>query len=576
MILQALKEYYDRKASDPESNIPLPGWEWKEIPFIFVLDEIGNLIQIEDTREGQQNRGKKILVPQGEKKTSGIKANLLWDSATYVFGIQNLDELSDKKKEKVQQRLPEQRTAFLSRIKNELPETVNREAILSFLENCTKENLEKHPAWSDILKTNSNISFRFNNEMNLYCRSPEVIRAVNALLNSKEADGRCLITGEKDKICELHNSIKGVQGAQSSGSNIVSFNQASFCSYNKIQGENAPIGYTAMFAYTTALNSLLSKDSRQRLVLGSNATFVFWSSQKTDFENDFSLFFSEAPKDNPDTGTESIRALLVSPLNGGYRNDSGNETFYVLGISPNAGRLMIQLWLPGTVSYFKDKIAQHFEDFSIQKSEREPRYYSLWRVLANISTQDKTENIAPPLVHQMMYAILTGSPYPESLLQSAIRRIRSDVGGRVTAVRAAAIKAYLNRSFRYYPNNKEKELTMGLDIEQPSIGYQLGRLFATLEKIQEEANPGLNATIRERYYGSACSNPVAVFPTLMRLKNHHLAKIGNQGRLVFFERITGEIVGKITDFPAHLNLHEQGRFAVGYYHQRQDFFTKKD
>ncbi len=576
MILQALKEYYDRKASDPESNIPLPGWEWKEIPFIFVLDDRGTLIQIDDTREGPQGRGKKFLVPQAEKKTSGIKANLLWDSPAYVFGIQNFEELPDQKKKKAQQRLPEQRAAFINRIRSEIPDTPKRIALLAFLENFSQANLEKYPAWSDILNANSNISFKFLDDNDLYCRSSEVIQAVSALLGSKEANGICLITGEKDRICELHNSIKGVQGAQSSGGNIVSFNQAPFRSYNKIQGNNAPVGYNAMFAYTTALNSLLSRESRQRLALGSNATFVFWSSQKTDFENDFSLFFSEPPKDDPDAGTESIRALLMSPLNGGYRNDIGNETFYILGLSPNASRLAIQLWLPGTVSYFKNKIAQHFEDFNIQKSDREPRYYSLWRVLTNISTQDKTENIPPPLVHQFMYAILTGSPYPESLLQSALRRIRSDVEGRVTPVRAALIKAYINRYLRYYPNISEKELTMGLDIEQPSIGYQLGRLFATLEKIQEEANPGLNATIRERYYGSACSNPVAVFPTLMRLKNHHLVKLGNQGRIVFFERLTGEIVGKVNDFPAHLNLHEQGRFAVGYYHQRQDFFAKKD
>lgn len=576
MILLALKEYYDRKAADPESNIAPPGWEWKEIPFVLVLDETGSLVQIEDTREGQQNRGKKFLVPQAEKKTSGIKANLLWDTPAYVFGIQDLEGLFEKEKERKRQRLPQQRTAFLDRIRNDLPDTAKQKALISFLENATEEHLSEYSHWPEILKTNANISFRFLDELDLYCRSQEAIQAVNAKLHSRETNGICLVTGENDEICELHNPIKGVQGAQTTGGNIVSFNLAPFCSYNKKQGTNAPIGYMSMFAYTTALNSLLSKESRQRLVLGSAATFVFWSSEKTDFENDFSIFFSEPPKDNPDVGTENIRALLLSPLSGGYRNDTGNEKFYILGLSPNASRLAIQLWLPGTVSSFKDKIAQHFEDFNVEKRESEPRYYSLWRVLTNIVPQDKTDNIPPPLVHQFMYAILTGTPYPQSLLQSAIRRIRSDAEDRVTPVRAALIKAYLNRYIRYYSKNTEKELTMALDIEQPSIGYQLGRLFAVLEKIQEEANPGINATIRERYYGSACSSPVTVFPTLMRLKNHHLAKLGNEGRVVYFERLVGGIVGKIDDFPSHLDLHEQGRFAVGYYHQRQDFFTKKD
>jgi CRISPR-associated protein Csd1 len=576
MILQALKEYYDRKASDPESDIAPPGWEWKEIPFILILDEKGNLLQIDDTREGQPKRGKKFLVPQAEKKASGIKANLLWDSPAYVLGKLDVEGLSDKEKKRKQERLPEQKAAFIERIRKEIPDNPKRNALLSFLEHVSEEDLSRYPSWPEILKTNANLSFKFHNENDLYCRSPEIIQAIDAKLASKPPDGICLVTGEEDVICTLHNSIKGVQGAQSSGANIVSFNLDAFCSYNKEQGKNAPVGYQAMFAYTTALNTLLSRESRQRLVLGEAVTYVFWSSQKTDFEADFSIFFSEPAKDDPDAGTETIRSLLMSPLSGSYRNDTGNEKFYILGLSPNASRLAIQLWLPGTVSYFKKTIAQHFEDFDIKKSDREPRYYSLWRIVTNIVPQDKSENIPPPLVHQFMYAILTGSPYPETLLQSAIRRIRSDVSGRVTPVRAALIKAYLNRYIRYYSRNKEKELTMGLDMDQPSIGYQLGRLFATLEKIQEEANPGINATIRERYYGSACSNPVAVFPTLMRLKNHHLAKLENEGRAKFFERLIGEIVGKFNDFPAHLNIHEQGRFAVGYYHQRQDFYSKKD
>jgi len=171
---------------------------------------------------------------------------------------------------------------------------------------------------------------------------------------------------------------------------------------------------------------------------------------------------------------------------------------------------------------------------------------------------------------------LAGTPYPATLLQAAVRRIGSDAANRVKPVRAALIKAYLNRYYWFYPNKNHKEVTMDLDVSQPSIGYQLGRLFATLEKIQEEANPGINATIRERFYGAACATPVTVFANLLRLKNHHLAKLENKGRAVNFERLLGDIVSKLNDFPAHLDLHEQGRFAIGYYHQRQAFFTKKE
>ena len=175
-----------------------------------------------------------------------------------------------------------------------------------------------------------------------------------------------------------------------------------------------------------------------------------------------------------------------------------------------------------------------------------------------------------------MRSIIEGTPYPSTLLQAALRRIKSDTEFRVKPVRAALIKAYLNRYYRFYPDQKVKEFFMSLDISQPSIGYQLGRLFAILEKIQETANPGLNTTIRERYYGAACATPVSVYPILLKLKNHHLAKIDQKGRVVYFEKLLGEVMGKLNDFPGNLDLHEQGRFAIGYYHQRQAFFASKD
>ena len=219
---------------------------------------------------------------------------------------------------------------------------------------------------------------------------------------------------------------------------------------------------------------------------------------------------------------------------------------------------------------------QYFDDFKIIKPPNEPEYYSIWRILVNIATQDKSENIPPNLAGDFMRSILEGTPYPTTLLQAALRRIRSDAEYRVKPVRAALIKAYLNRYYRFYPSEQYKEVGVTLDKHQPSLGYQLGRLFAVLEKIQEEANPNLNATIRERYYGAACAQPVTVFANLLRLKNHHLAKMENKGRVVNFEKMLSEILSNVEDFPANLDLHEQGRFAIGYYHQRQWFYNKKD
>jgi len=569
VILQALKEYYDRKAADPDSDIASEGWEFKEIPFIVVLDSDGSFISIEDTREGEgrQKRAKAFLVPQGVKRASNIAANLLWDTAGYVFGI-------DKKGNP--ERALKQKKAFIERLNNELGDIPVVKSVLKFLNDITIDRLEKESCWEEIVESNPNITFRLINETNLVCRHPDVVEKINALLKTKkdDASGVCLVTGERTKIQQLHTSIKGVYGTQTTGGNIVSFNLDAFRSYGKKQGLNAPVGVEAEFAYTTALNTLLHKDSKQRILIGDSTT-VFWSEKKSAFESDFAFFFKEPDKDDPDVGTQKVKALFESVETGAYREDDSDTRFYILGLAPNAARIAIRFWQVGTISDFAARIRQYFEEFSIIKPPNEPEYYSIWRILVNIATQDKTENIPPNLAGDFMRSILEGTPYPATLLQAAIRRIRSDPEYRVKPVRAAIIKAYLNRYNRFYPNPNQKEVSFKLDPIHPSIGYQLGRLFATLEKIQEEANPGINTTIRERYYGAACAAPVTVFANLLRLKNHHLAKLENKGR-VKFERLLGEIMEKLNDFPAHLDLHEQGRFAIGYYHQRQAFFQSKD
>jgi len=256
--------------------------------------------------------------------------------------------------------------------------------------------------------------------------------------------------------------------------------------------------------------------------------------------------------------------------------DDGSCNFYVLGLAPNAARIAIRFWHAGTIQEYAERIRQHFLDIAIVKSPREPEHYSLWRLFTSIAVQDKAENIPPNVAGDFMRAVLTGSLYPTTLLQATLRRIHADASRRVTPPRAALIKGYLNRYHRRHPCPNHKEILMELDRSQTSTGYRLGRLFAALEKIQEEASPSLNATIRERYYGSACSSPVTVFPNLMRLKNHHLAKMDNRGRVMNLERLLCEIMEALNDFPANLDLHEQGRFAIGYYHQRHALFTKQE
>ena len=406
-------------------------------------------------------------------------------------------------------------------------------------------------------------------------RSRKSQAGVASSVDTDDADSQvCLITGNKDVSSRLHTAIKGVWGAQSSGANIVSFNLDAFKSFGKEQGYNAPVGKKAEFAYTTALNTLLTKGSRQRIQVGDAST-VFWSEKKHEIEDWFLDIFGEPVKGDSDQDNAAIRALFKAPETGAKPVIDDNIKFYVLGLSPNASRIAIRFWYAGTVAEVEENVRQHFTDIAIDRAPHQPEYLSLFRLLVSTALQGKSDNIQPNLAGDFMKAILSGTPYPDTLLSSAIRRTKAE--REITYPRASLIKAVLVRKARY--KNEKEGIGMSLDTVNTNAGYRLGRLFAVLEKIQEEASPGINATIRDRFYGSASSTPVTVFPHLMKLKNHHIAKLDNRGRAVNLDKLIGEIVDGIqaeTCFPGHLSLDDQGCFAVGYYHQRQDFFKKKD
>jgi len=583
VILQALKEYYDRKADDPESGIASEGFEKKELQFLIVIKENGEFVSMEDTRErvGTKLVARLFLLPRS-KGRSGSRSYettfLLWDHVGYLLGQPADDEKSAK-----------QHITWLDSLKNlpaNLATDTGVQAVLRFYDSGGAKKVTSTTEFQECLKApQRNMSFRLVGDLfPVPCRKmvQEYVRNTTATTSNESEEeteeskqgaktGVCLVTGERGEIARTHGrtpinkDTKCLVGLQKN---------CGYDSYGKEQGYNAPVIKSTEFAYVTGLNTLL-KTKSQRMTVGDAST-VFWSEKKTSFESDFSFFFSEPPKDDPAAGARAVKALFDSVHSGAYCEDKGETRFYVLGLAPNAARISVRFWQVGTISEFSGRIRQHFEDLAIIKSDKEPKHYSTWRLLVNVATQDKSENIPPNIAGDFMRAILTGAPYPATLLQAALRRIHSDTENRVKPVRAALLKAYLNRYHRVHPSPNHKEIRMSLDNSQPSIGYQLGRLFATLEKIQEEANPGINATIRERFYGAACATPVTVFANLMRLKNHHLAKMDNRGRVVYFERLLGEIVGRFDDFPAHLDLHEQGRFAIGYYHQRQDFFTKRD
>lgn len=570
MILQALKEYYDRKP-----DLPRTGFEIKEIPFVLVLKPDGTPISLNETYEGQGKgrRAKRYLVPQSVKRAVNIAANLLWDNPEYVLGV----SLKGRP-----ERVVKQHAAFKQRIEDlGLKSDPGLAAVRSFLAKSDKlEALQAFgSSWKELQETGANLSFQLAGQSALIAEQQSVQTAVGTPVGgTAEGKSICLVTGETQTVERLHASIKGVWGAQSSGANIVSFNLDAFQSFNKQQGANAPVGKNTAFAYTTALNQLLSKDSKQRMQVGDAST-IFWSQKQTVLEEQIVNFFAEPPKDDPDRNVRAVVSLFQSVHTGALAPQDNQTKFYVLGLAPNASRIAVRFWIMDTVAGMARKICRHFEDTQLVHGPRDKDTLSLFRLLVSTATQGKPENIPPNLGGDMMRAILEGLPYPQTLLQAAIRRICAEHD--ITYPRAALIKACINRSIRINNPKQKEELHVILDSTNTNIGYRLGRLFAALERIQirkftQKGGKEPNSSIRDKYYGSASGTPVAVFGTLIRLSKHHLASLENAGERINFEKLLGEIMCGISDFPSHLQLDDQGRFAIGYYHQMHDFFSKKN
>ncbi len=592
MIIQALNRYYERRQADPdpEGRLPSFGLEAKEIGFVLELDRQGLLVGISDLRRVLGNRkvGTEHLVPKGVKKTSGIAANLLWDNAEYVLAlpdVKKLEALQSKDKGKAHaytERLQQMQTAFRSRI-IALPAQAQADAgiqaVLAFLDSDALAQVKAIEAFGEIAATNPVVSFRLAEEDVLICQRPGVVpHLVERTPDGDEAAGDesigfCLATGREGPVERLHTSIKGVWGAQTSGANIVSFNLDAFSSYGKSQGGNATVGKAAAFAYTTALNALLSRESAQRVQVGDAST-VFWAQAPDPMEDWLAELVGG---DDPDAHTRQVKALYEALRSGGFDGGRGANRFYVLGLAPNAARISVRFWHEAPLSEVAARLATWFDDLAMARGPNDMQHPSLFRLLTAVSVQNKSDNIPPRLGGDIVRSIFNGTAYPVTWLNCAVQRCRAEQD--VNHLRAAGIKACLTRSDRATragAATQPWEIKTMLDLDNPSAAYRLGRLFAVLEKIQEESSPGLNATIRDRYYGAASSTPVAVFTTLMRLKNHHLGKLTNKGRAVNFEKLLAEIMSGISDFPAHLALQEQGRFAIGYYHQRQHFYVKRD
>jgi CRISPR-associated protein Csd1 len=576
MILQSLHAYYERrqKLDDPARRLPPVGLVEQAIGYLIEIERDGRFVQLLRTGEiiGGKHQAARFLVPQGVKRTSGVLPNLLWDNAGYALGVSETGNPD---------RIREQHAAFVGRLEA-LPEPAASDAgvraVLAFLATDGENlRLRASPLWADLVAANSVVTFRLRDDENggLICQRPNIIATQTSDDAPPDDDESavCLVTGERENIAVLHPAIKGVWGAQTSGANIVSFNQDAFASYGKEQGRNAPVGARTAQTYTTALNALLARDSVNRIQVGDAST-VFWCELDDDpVEAGFAAVFSNARKsDDPDEGAEKVTALLSAIHSGRYEADAAGRCFHVLALAPNAARIAIRDYQCVPLGELAQRIAEHFSDLAVARAPHDPPHLSLFRLLCSVAVLGKADNIPPLLGGEVLRSVICGLPYPRTLLNAAVVRCRAE--RKVTYARAAILKAGFNRETRYRQSD-EKEFNEMLDTSNCNPAYRLGRLFAALERIQEDAQPGINATIRDRYYGAASSTPAAVFSVLLRLTQHHLSKLKDKpGLKVQRERLLGEVMEGLSALPAHLALADQGRFALGYYHQRQYFFTR--
>ncbi len=574
MILKALYDYYHRCG-----DLAPIGMEFKEIAFVIVIDETGKFLRLEDCRIDNKN-AKKFLVVKGAR-TSAPKPYLFWDNVEYVLNYTpaHKEILSDENNTKLINSIKKSKikhdlfVAQCEKIAQKYSSNKAFKAVTLFYKNDGIDKLKDSDLWEEIEKKPSvNLSFRINGSMQIVAED-ELLRGLsfdNGEYDSPKAI--CLITGNSSQFVNTTTATP-IIGSQAVAKLVAFQVNSGYDSYGKSKGSNATISTEAESCYTTALNRLLQKNSLNKFTIG-NRTFVFWASSNSETskqaESCFYNFLTNVKSDDPNRRIHEVRQVF-NAIYSGKLTSNDNDKFYILGLAPNSARIAVIYWKETTIKDFAEKILKHFEDMEINdtRKERKP-YYGVYNMISTIALQGKESNVSPNLIEAIIKSIIEGTPYPYSLFSACLRRIKAETDKDIFVSRASIIKAYLNRKI-----SNHKKIEKMLDRSNDNIGYLCGRLFATMVKIQEEANN--ISTIRERYMNSASTTPAAVFANLLNLSIHHEEKLV-PGRKVQLEKLKSEIVEKISGdgFPAHLDINDQARFFVGYYHQRQDFFTKKE
>ena len=559
MILRALYDYYNRS----KDKLPTFGRELKEIGFLIVIDKNGTFLRFEDRRKDNKH-AQKFLVKKSIGRSSAPVANYLYDNSAYVFGYSDEGDTMkyfDTFKRKIKE------------IYEAKPDNNDLKAIWQFYQEtpaAIQTRMRQDPLWDEIVKhlnkKYSRFSFLINGDTQIVAEKDELLELLKE--DSSTDERICLVSGDKGITVETTTATM-IPGSLATARLVAFQIKSGYDSYGKEKGANAPISEKAEFAYTTALNHLLAADSRNKFMVG-NRTFLFWASKDDEAgrqaeESIFSMLGFPDSEDNPDRRIEQVRKVFKS-IYTGILKTALDDKFYILGLAPNVARIAVTYWAEIPLKDFAERINRHFDDMEM-KGGTKP-YFGLHSMLSAVTLGGKSSEATPNLPEAIVKSIFQGLPYPYTLFAGCMRRIRAEQN--IYTGRAAIIKAYLNRL-----NDYEQIIQPMLDKENKNQGYLCGRLFAVLDKIQEDANN--QHSIRERYMNSASATPATVFATILNLSSHHSEKL-NECRTIFFEKLKQEIIDKLPadGFPAHLDLQDQGRFFVGYYHQRQDFFTKNE